>query len=134
MEGFESEIKRKDVFFDKEKSPLESEVEEFNVPFLSPENLRKVFSLYELKVQFTEQMSDSEIFSFMKKTHDFENSLMKKAKTGDLMYGDNVIEVEDLRKFALYCILIGENFENTMWLDFDDNPIEKFMLENYQIT
>jgi len=106
--------------------------ENIDVPFLNPESLGKVFALHELKINFTENLSDGEIYSFMNRVHDFEDLLKEKAKKGELMYGDNIIGVDDLNKFALYCILIGTNFEKAMWLDFDGAMIEKFMIENYK--
>ena len=132
MRGFESQEKPIKQSIERREDSLESDVEEIDVPFLKPESLGKVFALHELKIQFTEQLSDNEISSFMDKIHNFEEELKSKAQNGELMYGDNVIGVEDLNKFALYCILIGTNFEKAMWLDFDGSPIEKFMLEVYK--
>ena len=135
MRGFESQLDNpkkqfNDIF--RERDSLEPNIEEIDVPFLKPESLGRIFALHELKIQATEQLAENEIASFMKKIHDFEEDLKEQAKRGELMYGDNVIGVEDLNKFALYCILIGANFEKAMWLDFDGAPIEKFMRDIYR--
>jgi hypothetical protein len=145
MKGFESQSgKTEDLplenyqeYFDKmsgfgNENNSESSKEDDLFLFLSPENREKVFKLYTLQIRFIEQLPEKEIVPFMQKNADFEEKIKAMAENGELMFGDNLIGVKDLNKFALYCVLIGTNFEKAMWLDFDGAPIEKFMLETYE--
>ncbi len=111
--------------------PVDAEVVE--LPYLTTESLAKIFGLHELKISFTEQLSSEDLNSFMERVHDFDKKLKYKAKSGDLKYGDNVIGTGDLKKFALYSILIGENISpDSTWLDLEGNLIENFMRNGFK--
>jgi hypothetical protein len=141
MEGFESQfgkIKPQELedspFFEMKSEdslvPMAEEVIELS--YLTSESLVKILNLHEFKSSFTEQLSENEIFPFMQRIHDFEEKIKIKAKRGELMFGDNVIGVDDLPKFALYNILTGRNLPKGLtWFDLEDGLIEKFMRNGF---
>ncbi len=111
---------------------LDADIEEIDLPFLTQESLSKIFNLHDLKLKFTEQLSDKEVFPFMDRIHAFEEKLRIKALNGELVYGDNIISEKDLNKFALYNILIGKNITpEVTWLDLEGDPIEKFIRNGF---
>ena len=117
MEGLESQSRKikpqsleESPFYgmDKEDS-LEPDIEEIELPYLTSESLAKIFNLHDFKIKFTEQLSEEDLVPFMQRIFDFEEKIKAKAESGELKYGDNVISVDDLTKFALYDILVGRN-------------------------
>ena len=119
-----------------EQTEQTEEVEDVTeLPFLTMEGLRKVFSLNSLKEKYIEQLSYSELTDFMQRIHDFEKKIKDKAESGELKYGDNVISPEDLNKFVLYNILIGRNITpEAAWLDFEGDVVERFMSNGFRET
>jgi len=130
MEGLRPENLENSI--DEEKNPLGRDEKIIPIQFLSLEDVKEVAGLCELRMQFIGKLSDGERYVLDDKERDFKELLIEKAKKGELMYGDNVIGVDELNKFALYRILIGQDFEETMWLDVEGGLIEKFMLETYE--
>lgn len=144
MKGLESEFRKikpqnleESPFFGvKSEDSLEPVLEEVvELPYLTSESLLKILNLHEFKIKFTEQLSEDEVIPFMQNIHDFEEGIKAKAERGELMFGDNVIGVEDLSKFALYNILVGKNITpEVTWLDLEDGQIEKFMKNGFRET
>lgn len=137
MEGLMPEKLEDSPFYKRNsEDSLEPVVEEVvELPYLTSESLFKILNLHEFKIKFTEQLSEDEVFPFLQNIYDFEEKLKAKAERGELMFGDNVIGIEDLSKFALYNILVGKNITSDVtWLDLEDNLIESFMRNGFKET
>jgi hypothetical protein len=133
MEGLRPENLENSPFYKiRSEDSLIPIVENGHFLYLSPENAEKAAGFFQSKIQFAENLSVSERYDLDNKEQEFKNLLIEKATKKELVYGDNVIRVDELNKFALYRILIGQDFEETMWLDVEGGLIEKFMLETYE--